>query len=167
MKRRSEKKEGGKKKGKKERSKTHERLKRTLFNWTNQDKMCDFSRSPLFTSYVQHKNRKQTISSLSLCQFLFQRKRFPLVPTKAHSKFCPKLDSATLFHYFMHTRGKSGYSPLRIWTCVILALVVLLSSSTSSSSYRTTFCFVLEERIQIPGFIILFDCFSVNGSRPV
>ena len=31
------------------RSKTHERLKRTLFHWTKQDKMCEFSRKSSFS----------------------------------------------------------------------------------------------------------------------
>ena len=38
-------------------SKTHTRLKRTLCNWTKQDKTCKFSRKSSFSSYVQHKNR--------------------------------------------------------------------------------------------------------------
>ena len=33
-------------------------IKRTLFNWTKQDKMCKFSRMSSFSSYAQHKNRK-------------------------------------------------------------------------------------------------------------
>ena len=34
----------------KKRSKTHKRLKRTLFNWTKQDKTCKFSRKSSFSS---------------------------------------------------------------------------------------------------------------------
>ena len=52
----------------KKRSKTHKRLKRTLFNRTKQDKTCNFRGSPLFLSYIQHKKVK-TLSSLRLCQF--------------------------------------------------------------------------------------------------
>ena len=50
------------------RSKTHKRLKRTLFNWTKQDRTYKVSRKSSFSSYVQHKNRKQTVNSFSLCQ---------------------------------------------------------------------------------------------------
>ena len=32
--------------------------KRALFNWQKQDKTCRFSRKSSFSSYVQHKNRK-------------------------------------------------------------------------------------------------------------
>ena len=39
------------------RSKTRKRLKRTLFNWTKQDKMCNFWRKSFFPSYIQHKNK--------------------------------------------------------------------------------------------------------------
>ena len=45
------------------RPKTQKRLKRTVFNWTKQDKKTSFS------SYVQQKNRK-TNNSLSLYQML-------------------------------------------------------------------------------------------------
>ena len=34
-------------------------IKRTIFNWTKQDKTCKFSRKSSFSSYVQHKNRKK------------------------------------------------------------------------------------------------------------
>ena len=47
------------------RSKPYKRLRRTLFDWTKRDKMCKFSRKSSFLSYVQHKNRKQTITSLN------------------------------------------------------------------------------------------------------
>ena len=40
------------------RPKTHKRLKRMLFNWTKQDKTCNFSRESSFSSYVQHKKAK-------------------------------------------------------------------------------------------------------------
>ena len=43
---------------KKRRSKNTSEIKRTLFNWTKQDKTCTFSRKSSFSSYVQHKNRK-------------------------------------------------------------------------------------------------------------
>ena len=33
-------------------------IKRTLINWTKQDKTCQFSRKSSFSSYVEHKNRK-------------------------------------------------------------------------------------------------------------
>ena len=33
-------------------------IKRTLFNWTKQDRRCKFSRKSSFSNYVQHKNRK-------------------------------------------------------------------------------------------------------------
>ena len=33
-------------------------IKRTLFNWTKQDKTCKFWRKSSFSSYVQHYNRK-------------------------------------------------------------------------------------------------------------
>ena len=33
-------------------------IKRTLFNWTKQNKTCKFSRNSSFSSYEQHKNRK-------------------------------------------------------------------------------------------------------------
>ena len=33
-------------------------IKRTLFNWTKQDKTCKFSSKSSFSSYIQHKNRK-------------------------------------------------------------------------------------------------------------
>ena len=45
-------------------SKTHKRLKTTLFNWTKQYRTCKFSRKSSFSSYAQHKNRK-TNSSLN------------------------------------------------------------------------------------------------------
>ena len=62
----------------KERSKTHEILKITLFNWTKQDKTCKFSRKSSFSSYVQHKNRRKqqqqkTINWLNLCQLDVRR----------------------------------------------------------------------------------------------
>ena len=34
-------------------------IKRTLFNWTEQDNTCKLSRKSSFSSYVQHKNRKK------------------------------------------------------------------------------------------------------------
>ena len=53
-----------------ERSKTHKRLKRTLFNWTKQDKTWKFSRKSSFSKLrTTYKHRKQTTSSLCLCQF--------------------------------------------------------------------------------------------------
>ena len=46
-----------------------EGVKRTLFNWTKQDKMCKFLRESSFSSYVQHKNRKnKQLIQLILCQ---------------------------------------------------------------------------------------------------
>ena len=41
-------------------------MKRTLFNWTKQDKTCKFSRKSSFSSYVQHKNRRKKNSSTYL-----------------------------------------------------------------------------------------------------
>ena len=45
-------------------------IKRTLCNWTKQDKMCKFSRKTSFSSYVQHKKttteNKQTVKSTYL-----------------------------------------------------------------------------------------------------
>ena len=38
-------------------------IKRTLFNWTKQDKTCKFLRKSSFSSYVQHKNRKRNSST--------------------------------------------------------------------------------------------------------
>ena len=43
-----------------------QQIKRTLFDWTKQDKTCTFSRKSSFSSYVQHKNWKQTINSTNL-----------------------------------------------------------------------------------------------------
>ena len=41
-----------------------------LFNWTKQDKTCQFSRKSSFSKATYSiKTEKQTISSLSLCQF--------------------------------------------------------------------------------------------------
>ena len=51
-----------------QRSKTHKRLKRTLFKETKQDKTCKFSRKTSFSSYVQQYNRKQ-LNQLILCPF--------------------------------------------------------------------------------------------------
>ena len=58
-------------KEKKERSKTHKRLKRTPFNWTKQNKNCEFSRKFSFFFQATHnmKTEKQTISSLNLRHF--------------------------------------------------------------------------------------------------
>ena len=39
-------------------SKTHKRLKRTLFNWMKQDKTCKFLRKSSFSSFVLHKNKQ-------------------------------------------------------------------------------------------------------------
>ena len=36
----------------------HKRLKRTLFDWTKQDKTCEFSRKSSFPSNRQHKNKQ-------------------------------------------------------------------------------------------------------------
>ena len=38
-------------------------IKRTLFDWMKQDKMCTFLRKSSFSSYVQHKNRKTNNST--------------------------------------------------------------------------------------------------------
>ena len=53
-------------------------IKRTLFNWTKQGKMCKFSRKSSFSSYIQHKNRRkkkkimvQYFTSVSLMPFSF------------------------------------------------------------------------------------------------
>ena len=40
-------------------------IKRTLFNWTKQDKTCTFSRKSSFSSYIQHK-KPTTINSAYL-----------------------------------------------------------------------------------------------------
>ena len=50
--------------------KNKQEIKRTLFNWTKQDKTCKFSRKSSFSSYVQHKNRrkKKRLIQLILCQ---------------------------------------------------------------------------------------------------
>ena len=46
----------------KKRSKTHE-IKRTLFNWTKQDKTCKFLKKSSFSTYVQQKTRKTNYST--------------------------------------------------------------------------------------------------------
>ena len=51
-------------------SRTHKRLKRTLFNWTKQDKTCEFSRKSFLSKLrTTLKKKRKTINSLSLCQF--------------------------------------------------------------------------------------------------
>ena len=40
-------------------------IKRTLFNWTKQNKTCKFSRKSSFSSYVQHKNKQFNSSCVS------------------------------------------------------------------------------------------------------
>ena len=48
-------------------------IKRTLFNWTKQDKTCKFSRKSSFSSYVQHKNRKiNNIFNLSCVSWMWE-----------------------------------------------------------------------------------------------
>ena len=49
------------------RSKTHKRLKERFLIVRNRTKRAHFRGSPLFSSYVQHKNRKKKIQ-LFLCQ---------------------------------------------------------------------------------------------------
>ena len=46
-------------------------IKRTLFNWTKQDKTCKFSRKSSFPSYVQHKNSRKKIRLLNCLFFCF------------------------------------------------------------------------------------------------
>ena len=47
-------------KKKKRKTIIHKRLKRTLFDWTKQDKTCEFSRKSSFSSNRQHKNKQLT-----------------------------------------------------------------------------------------------------------
>ena len=49
-------------------SKTHKRSKRTLFNWTKQDKMREFSRKSSFFQPTYNTKNKRTINSLIYCQ---------------------------------------------------------------------------------------------------
>ena len=50
----------------KKKNRNTQEVKRTLFNWTKQDKTCKFSRKSSFSSYVQHKNRQKKKSSIYL-----------------------------------------------------------------------------------------------------
>ena len=44
-------------------SQNTQEIKRTLFNWTKQEKTCKFLRKSSFSSYVQYKNRKTNNST--------------------------------------------------------------------------------------------------------
>ena len=77
-------------------------IKRTLFNWTKQDKTCKFSRKSSFSSSIQHKNRKTNNSTYFVSDVGGWQKE------KAFS-FCQNQDKLNyLFVFMLYVAWKRG-----------------------------------------------------------
>ena len=99
-------------------------IKRTLFNWTKQDKTCEFSRKSSFSSYVQKKKKtqkNQQLIQLILCQLDSEGWRKEK-STRLVLFSVRKLPTSCVFWVFFRTMGVNSVSDFffQIHLCCII-----------------------------------------------
>ena len=96
------------------------RLKRTLSNWTKQEKMCKFLRKSFFSSCVQHKNIKP--NNIDDVVMLFQ------APTQRHVARTDRCDHLPV----------TCLCQSRCWVAALPVCTTLSTSTATSSVLLTT-----------------------------